>query len=163
MRIAALSFLACLMVSPVVVAADDDLLVRQVALQHELSAAVAVRDAAHFRQYLAEHRGPTSPFHVLSSAALQRFTNSLVFNERGLASFDVTDLRRELTAAQVYAALRVFGVEDAALGVQGLRVSSQRDRLVANPQAINSGHHDMYCAGAGSCGPRIGWVCTSNC
>jgi hypothetical protein len=139
-------------------------LVDHVASQRELARATApVRSAAQLHRYLREHRGPTSPFHALSAGALARFTGSLRFTERGLASFDYTDLRRELSASQIHSLLRVFGVEDSATLVPSMQVRSAGDALVVQPMVMHSGHHDMYCAGQGTCHRSPGMVCTDNC
>lgn len=135
-----------------------------VALQRELTRATAtVRSASQLHRYLREHRGPTSPFHGLSAGALTRFVGSLRFTDRGLASFDYTDLRRELSASQIHALLRVFGIEDAASLVPGMKVQTPGDALVIQPLVMHSGHHDMYCASAGTCHRSAGMVCTDNC
>jgi hypothetical protein len=144
--------------------AESEALAHDAAMKQELSSALApVRDASQFQRYLREHLGASSPFSALSRPALQRFSNSLVFGDRGLVSYNYRDLRRELTAGQVYQLLRVFGVEDTASSVPGLVVNSSSDALVVSPLAIPSGHHDMYCAAKGSCAPKIDWVCTNNC
>ena len=140
-------------------------LIGHVAMQHELSSALApVRNAGQFQAYLRDHRGPTSPFHALSPAARERFSRSLVFNENGLASYAYADLRNELSASQIYAAMRVFGAESSVSSIRGLKGKQHADKLVLESRfAYYNGHHDMYCAGAGSCAPRMGWVCTDRC
>ncbi|HVQ33086.1 MAG TPA: hypothetical protein VMS49_04010 [Lysobacter sp.] len=140
-------------------------LLGHVASQHELSSALApVRNVGQFQAYLRDHRGPSSPFHAMSPAALERFSRSLVFNENGLASYAYADLRRELSASQIYAALRVFGAEASVSSIPGLKGRNRADKLVLEARwAVPSGHHDMYCAGLGSCAPRLDWVCTMNC
>jgi hypothetical protein len=145
--------------------APDALLVHQVAAERELAAALApVKNRAQLDAYLREHRGASSPFHVLRPAALQRFSGGLVFNDRGVSSYDYTTLQRELTASQIFGILRVFGVEDSVSRIPGLKVRGHADRLVLATLHIRlDGHHDMYCVAHGSCAPRLGWVCTSNC
>ena len=144
---------------------DCPRLVHQVAAERELAAALApVKNRAQLDAYLREHRGASSPFHVLRPAALQRFSGGLVFNDRGVSSYDYTTLQRELTASQIFGILRVFGVEDSVSRIPGLKVRGHADRLVLATLHIRlDGHHDMYCVAHGICAPRLGWVCTSNC
>lgn len=144
--------------------APDALLVHQIAAERELAATLApVKNRAQLEAYLREHRGASSPFHGLRPASLQRFSGSLAFNDRGMSSYDYTPLRRELTASQIFRILRVFGVEDSASRIPGMKVRSHADRLVVETHLRHSGHHDMYCVASGSCAPRTGWVCTNHC
>jgi hypothetical protein len=140
------------------------LLADQVATQRELARSTAsVKNAMELRTYLNEHQGPSSPFHGLSRGALMRFTRSLTFTSRGLAGFDYADIRRELTASQVHALLRVFGVEDTAARIPGLKVRTSTDALVVRPMAAHSGYPEMFCSTRGTCAPAKSMVCTSNC
>lgn len=145
--------------------ASEAMLVHQIAVEREVAAALApVKTRAQLDTYLREHRGASSPFHALSHAGLQRFSRSVVFSDRGVSSYDYTALQRELTALQVFGILRVFGVEHSVSSIPGLKVRSVADRLVLQTLRIrHDGHHDMYCVAHGSCAPRLGWVCTTNC
>lgn len=102
-----------------------------------------------------------TPLDVLSVGGRQRFLDSLVFSERGLAGYVYIDLKKELTADQTSAILALFGVEGGAEVVAptirgGVGSSSQ-------PLLPPGSENDMYCASRGSCAPRLSWICTSNC
>lgn len=176
MRIPFPSFFALLLlsVSAVANAADKpanapdaevaQVLIHEEAARRELSSAMAeVKSASQFARYMQQTRGSATPFSAMTPGALRRFSRSLVFTDRGLASYDYTDLQRELTASQIYAVLRVFGVEGSVSRIPGVKVRSRTDGLVMDAQRLPADYNDMTCAARASCAPQTGWICTSNC
>src|SRR5690606_7401891 len=81
----------------------------------ELDALFApIRAWSHLENYLETPRGLAGPFAALSDRGVKKFLDSLVFTEKGLASFDGDVLVRELSASQIYELLGLFGLERAA-------------------------------------------------
>lgn len=134
--------------------------------QRELSNELApIKSRAQLEAYARINRGVDSPLSALSPGAQKRFLQSLVFSERGLASFDYTDLRIELTATQIYQLLRIFGLERSIGVIPNLRVLTPTDQLVIDAyQSIIFDYQDKWCSSRATCSNRIGDVCVSaNC
>ncbi|WP_147455555.1 hypothetical protein [Solilutibacter pythonis] len=107
-------------------ALDKELLERQIA--HN---AAPIKSEPELRQYIASGKGNARPLSYLSESARKRFIKSLVFTERGLASFDYWDLRAELTAAQAYEVLSLFGAQRSTGPIPNLRIVNERDAAIS--------------------------------
>ena len=96
-----------------------------------------------------------SPLDLLSPLAKQRFLDSLVFGATGLGGFQYSDLEAELTADEIQKVLGLFAMERATPLVTG----------ETDPQDLRQAedHLHFYCDSPGTCGPKIGWICTSRC
>lgn len=118
------------------------------------------------RQELAAYlrlAGATSPLNALSPAARDRFLDSLVFNENGLAEYRFDDLQSELSVTQAYRILRLFGAADSA---PFLRAMHPRDEVDAGIQSFMQvgDHEGGKCVSRGTCEMlHINYICTSNC
>lgn len=111
-----------------------------------------------------------SPLNLLSPGARQRFLDSPVFGQRGLASFDYLDLRMELTAAQIYRLLQLFGVQRSLTLIPQPRVESPADAAVMaalSPGAIirrGIDYGDHWCESRATCRRSTGAICIGdNC
>lgn len=83
----------------------------------------------------------SSPLTQLSPGSFERFTDSLVFHEKGIASFRYVDLEAELTPEEI----------DEFYMMLGRRKDDDTIR-------------DYYCAGRATCRQEQGAVCiTTNC
>lgn len=123
-----------------------------------------IKSAADLYNYLnANRQTKLSPLHILSPGAQQRFVQSLVFTEEGLASFDYRDIRSELTATQAYELLSLFGVQRSTKVIPNLRVFSASDaavRLSESYPSISAGLTDYECRPIpGVCIRKLGSLC----
>jgi hypothetical protein len=55
----------------------------------------------------------STPLDTLSQQSKQRFLASLTFSSKGLSSYRITDIERELTARQAYEIASLFGVQES--------------------------------------------------
>ena len=147
-------------------------LIDQEAYERELAFQMApIKSAADLSDYLAKNKGKTTPLSALSPGAQQRFLKSLMFTEKGLATFAYPDLRAELTASQIYQILSLFGSQRSINAIKGMSGTTQADRLIinANQLAPNStitpytDYSDYECEARGTCSWMQFKICTSNC
>jgi hypothetical protein len=90
-----------------------------------------VKSRAELDAYLREDSNQDHPLFALSEDGLRQFLGSLVFTERGLASFNASALEAELTATQIYRVLSLFGLQRMApLVAAKARVETGLDRSV---------------------------------
>lgn len=105
---------------------------------------------------------PNSPLDHLQPAARQRFIDSLVFNESGLASYQYTDLEA-LSPTEVYQILSLFGAERTTSMITKDRGAGELAEPTTQQSAPSADHEDHYCAGRATCDPKIGSICMSSC
>lgn len=162
---------------------NSELTETNLTVQNEL----AIKSVAELDKHLELSSAQKSPLGKLSDAGLNRFVSSLTFNDKGISGFSYAELEG-MNAADVHRILKLFGVQRTMPLIKNVRVSTKLDaqaksvKLPSQAQSgtvgdlINtggwgSGYEDLnqgdrdgyYCAGAGSCGPRILWICTANC
>ena len=89
-----------------------------------------IRSKIDLQRYLSATANSGSPLSALSIRARTRFLNGITFNEKGITGFQYGDLQRELTASQIVAVLRLFGVEKDIALIPNLRVETASDRRV---------------------------------
>lgn len=89
-----------------------------------------IKSREQLREYLIAHPGQDNPLFPLSDRAKKHFLDSLVFTERGLASFDAGSLERNLTVSQIYHVLSMFGLQRMAHTFNGARVETEADAAV---------------------------------
>lgn len=109
-----------------------------------------------------------TPLDWLSPAARRRFLASLTFNESGLTGFDYSDLRAELTVAQIYRVLAIFGAQRVAPLIKGARAETEVDRILmsvpGNTGDMPMDDHEGYrCEGSHTCGSAPSRICMSGC
>ncbi|WP_143073980.1 hypothetical protein [Roseateles sp. YR242] len=138
-----------------------------------------IKSAQDLYDYLNK-KPPESPLDKLSPSAKRRFVDSLQFNEKGLTTFQYTDLESELSTSEIYQVLALFGVQHHAASIRGARVSSATDLLIKNSllvcdpsfaaqgiRAATTGicidYPDYQCIKRGTCESAGGKICTSNC
>lgn len=73
-----------------------------------------------------------SPMMALSQSARERFMAGLQFGSQGLASYDYEPITSELTAAQAYRLLSLFGAQRTLSLLPGLEIESASDWEVMN-------------------------------
>lgn len=76
-----------------------------------------------------------SPLLLLSDGARDRFIQSIVFTDHGVASFQYADLRAELSASEVYRLLSIFGLQNSTKSIPDLRIESAADEAVIDDAA----------------------------
>lgn len=123
-------------------------------------------DLDRYMEELRQNPDAKSPLNLLSSAARDRFVNSLVFTERGLGGYYYGDLQSQLTASQIYRLLSLFGAQHTTSFVRGARIESRADQLIMQSDAFLRAapdHENYECVSRATCGPRTNYICTSNC
>ena len=116
-----------------------------------------IHTRAELDDYRVRNRA-ADPFAALSPAALERVLSSLQFGPKGLASLKVDDLAAELSAAQSYRLLALFGLQTALAGMPSLKVVSEDDRAVDTWRAGVTAP-DMFILNAVCTGNS--WLCMS--
>lgn len=115
--------------------------------QEQLDVLLApIQSAAGLQAYL-DSRHQDSPLDRLSPAALQRFLDSLTFNDSGLTGYRTDDLQEELTATQAYRILELFGAQHTTPMLRGLTIKTKLDaRIMAmDPAAkLMMSDHEGY-------------------
>ena len=139
-------------------------------LDRDLDNALApIRSKVDLDRYLASRQISATPLAALSSGSRQRFLQSLIFGQNGLASFDDRDIRNELTATQAYRLLALFGVQRSTPAIPGLKVKTRADELILllKPDAQSlraTDYQDYKCESRATCAPAIGLICIgANC
>lgn len=98
---------------------DGELLKSSSSLQEEVDLATArIRSSKQFEAYLAAT--PSSVAFKLPPSVLNNFRRSMVFTERGLASFSYDGLTDYLNTKELYELLSMFGVPRTISSIQGL-------------------------------------------
>lgn len=112
----------------------------------------------------------SSPLENLSSNSKWSFIGSLVFGESGLASYRYDLLEQELTATEIHEILSLFGVQNTTPLIRGAEIRSEADMLIMKMPDLGEtnsffadDHPGFECVSHGTCGPRNGYICTSNC
>jgi len=169
-------------------AKEEVLLNRKLAIQ-----LAPIKSEEDLNFFLLSTYGTPNPLDQLSPAARQRFTDSLMFTERGLGSFDFSDLEYELTPTEIYKILYLFGMQHLVPKMEGARIETRADEVLMQKNkgqetnkdeqqpvtrtlflcdtasiGIGEGdscgdHTDYYCFSSGSCKKRSDMICTSNC
>ncbi|QDH69115.1 hypothetical protein [Marilutibacter alkalisoli] len=142
--------------------------VEQEAKERELAYQLApIKSDMDLRTYLARNRSKDSPLNLLSPGARQRFIQSLVFTNKGLASFDYRDIQIELNATQTYQLLSLFGVQRSTRAIPNLEATTASDMTVMGGGVISLPPDDYpgyECEKAATCRESHGAICIgSNC
>ena len=109
---------------------------------------------------------PESPLMLLSPLARKQFVDSLVFGDRGLASFSYEPIVSELSAGEAYRLLSLFGAQRAIVHIPGLRQESAADHVVvqsANPNTVFEDYPGYACSGRATCSTSMSSICMSSC
>ena len=137
------------------------------ARERELAFQLApIKTAGHLQQYLARSLNRDSPLRFLSPGARQRFIQSLVFTDKGLASFDYRDLRVELSATQAYQLLSLFGAQRSTRAIPGLQATTATDATIMwnGGDGVIGDYPDYWCESKATCRPSTGAICIGgNC
>lgn len=147
------------------------------ALNPEMAMA-PIRSQRDLYEHLASLQQSNSPLRRLSPAARARFVRSLQFNEKGLTSADTKDLVAELSAADVYRVLRLFGAQHLTTKLPGIRFVTAEDRTLLTASwggddlcniqmpdgaGCTGDYPGYYCEAKGTCRSSPGYICTRNC
>ncbi|MFB9112630.1 hypothetical protein QSH39_009635 [Xanthomonas arboricola pv. corylina] len=105
---------------------DGELLKSSSSLQEEVDLATArIRSSKQFEAYLAAT--PSSVAFKLPPSVLNNFRRSMVFTERGLASFSYDGLTDYLNTKELYELLSMFGVPRTISSIPGV-IGKKRNR-----------------------------------
>ena len=92
--------------------------------------AAAIRTPAELADSLAREHAANDPLAALSAPARARFVASLRFGPHGAIAFQSEDLQAELTAAQAWRLLALFGLQAALAALPALPVKTDDDAAV---------------------------------
>ena len=137
-----------------------------------------IKSQVDLGNYLALRLDENSPLAALSPEARAQFISSLVFGANGLASFDYSSLRSELTPTQAYQVMALFGMQRTTALMKGLEIKSATDKMVMRnvhptPMACGSyptpgqgtgcDHEGYRCESRATCMQAMSAICTPNC
>jgi hypothetical protein len=118
-----------------------------------------VKSRAELDAYLREDSNQDHPLFALSEDRLRQFLGSLVFTERGLASFNASALEAELTATQIYRVLSLFGLDRSVIDLASTSEFTNSPLDVACPVIENT-----ECTPPATCRSAFqAWCVTCNC
>ncbi|MDX1442660.1 MAG: hypothetical protein R3270_02655 [Gammaproteobacteria bacterium] len=128
------------------------------------SAMATIRSQEAAADFIKRPDVGTTAFGPLSSESRQKFVDSLVFTEKGLASFRYAELEAELTPTQIYKLLSLFGAQHAAFALDNARVETALDRKIRDTVTISSDYPDYMCYPPATCVRNMFTICIgSNC
>lgn len=168
MRISPMLFIALLTIASPLLAGDDgtgrqderelDVLLTQ--------RAAPIQSVQDLEKHLAEN--PNSPLLRLSDAGRTVFLDSLVFTEKGLASFNYKPLENELTPSQIHELLSLFGLARLTPRFENARIETSTDMKLLNATSDVSVQcptiEGAQCVPPASCRKMTDWWCvTCNC
>jgi hypothetical protein len=148
-------------ISPVKIDYDNPQVKMAVSLikaQHERS--------EELRQQIAWERAPIktrvaldallegeSPLDMLSESGKERFTQSIVFREKGLGGFNFGALVEELTPTQIHRILSLFGAQHTVSKFSGMRIETKLDAMLASAKSASAAvdYYGYYCKSRGTC------------
>lgn len=109
-----------------------------------------IRSRADLDTYLKEH--PVSPFDAFSKRALERFIDSLTFNQLGLTGYRTAEMESDLTPRQAYAILSLFGVQKTISSLDFEHATDDdKELLQRSGNVINTDYKDYRCVGHATC------------
>lgn len=140
-------------------------------IQKEVARELApVKSQADLYQQLQQNTRGMSALRKMSPTSYRLFIDSLVFNERGLASFDYKSVEDELSVSEAYDLLSMFGVQHTVRYFPGLKIKTKADLLVRQMvtplgEGLDEGqdHHDFSCTGRANCEYKQRNICMSSC
>jgi hypothetical protein len=107
------------------------------ARQSEIDAAVApIRSHADLRAHL--QRDPDSPLHRLSRLQRDRFIQSLVFTQEGLASYSYLPLEKGLSVTDAYRVLSLFGAQSSIGAIRSLHPSTEAEQTMLDASGVST-------------------------
>ncbi|MBD4194327.1 hypothetical protein GUH50_18995 [Xanthomonas citri pv. citri] len=143
---------------------DGELLKSSSILQEEVDLATArIRSSKQFEAYLAAT--PSSVAFKLPPSVLSKFRRSMVFTERGLASFSYDGLIDYLNTKELYELLGLFGVQRTISSIPGIVGKNEIERKIIEVNDINP-RQDSYCLinqGSNSCKYEYKSMCSQAC
>ena len=115
-----------------------------------------------------------SPMADFSQGARERFIAGLQFGSEGLAGYDYEPITSELTAAQAYRLLSLFGAQRTISLLPGLKIESASDRAVmafsdaefskkSGPVSDIIDYPGYACVRRATCTESVHSICMSSC
>lgn len=107
----------------------------------------------------------SDPLYYLPPNLRAAFLESLVFTPKGLASFNYSYFSEaNLSAAQVYEILSLYGVGYVTHLVPGLRFTSESDRELVPEAHPFTDYENFWCVSDATCAPKFQHICIGdNC
>ncbi|MGW8340507.1 hypothetical protein ACWGY7_20630 [Xanthomonas axonopodis pv. khayae] len=147
---------------------NSELLKSSSSLQEDVDLATAqIRSSKQFEAYLAAT--PSSVAFKLPPSVLNKFRRSMVFTERGLASFSYDGLTDYLNTKELYELLSIFGVQRNISSIPGVVGKNEIERKIieANDSGLDiNPRQNSYCLinqGSSSCKPEYKSICSQAC
>lgn len=127
------------------------------------SSLAPIRSASDLKTYLQSGKGDA--FQALSERSLKLFVESLVFTERGLASYRFRELESELTPRQAFELLSLFGVQKTVGYLRFPRASAaERDAIAKLAPIFFDDHKGYRCFPPATCVLTSDHICIgANC
>lgn len=127
-----------------------------------------------------------SPLDLLSDDSKQRFVESVIFRDDGVAGFHFSDLESELTPTEIYKVLSLIGAQNTVSKFKAARIETKQDLLLLSKPALETSlqkkisssvgtlgygrpptqwddHKGYYCSGRATCSEKQGDICMSSC
>lgn len=129
-------------------------------------ALATIRSKVDLESYMTSFKGH-SPLDRLSPSAKSRFVRGLSFNEKGLSGFKYDDLEAELSPAEIFRVLSLFGVEHLTSKLDKSRIKNPTDAQVMGARPGDDyfveDHKGYQCVSRANCASYPGYICMSSC
>lgn len=140
----------------------------QRALARELAPVKTLQD---FYRVQGEKNKGLDAFRKLRSQAQAEFISSLVFSDKGLASYNFKVIEDSLSVTEAYELLSLFGVQDTIRHLKGLKVKTTADLLIQRKhmtplsccEESEENEKGYRCSSPGTCSMSQTQICTDNC
>lgn len=103
-----------------------------------------IQDREQYDAYLVSERSKENPISILSPAAQQIFSESLLFCNEALSSFNYAALKQELTPEQIYQVLSLFGQEDAVAHIPGEQLASLASTIATTAKVVRTSNQSGF-------------------
>jgi hypothetical protein len=122
-----------------------------------------IRSTTELETYLQSRK--VSPFSSLSERSQRLFLESLVFTEKGLASYRYRELEEELTPRQAFELLSLFGAQKTIAQLRFLQSSPEELEAMAKiAPVLNDDHRGYRCVPPATCLAAMDMICIGvNC
>ncbi|MFA0923567.1 hypothetical protein [Xanthomonas fragariae] len=140
---------------------------QMLALQEDVELANApVNSQEKLISYLSAN--PSSVFFKLPASAQESFKSSLVFTDKGLASYYYESLTKYLTTKQIYQLLSLFGAQKTISFIPGITASNPMEKNIIVSESPytptpRSGNICIINGSSSQCRPEYGSMCSRAC
>lgn len=125
-----------------------------------------IKSESDLQKHLFNLKDGSSPLNHLSPSGLEKFKESLTFNESGLTSYRYDVLEWELSVSQAYHVLALFGQQHNIALLENLQIDSKFDlEIMEYIKASNkcNDYKGYACVSHATCQTAGGKICMHNC